>query len=107
MLECLPFLARIFHEFTPWRDCDPVYGRPSLKAGGTTLRGVVPYGTESSRKPGVLGCRLLRPAVQLRFGTNPALPRDGFPVARPPRLSEQSRNGGQVRPSSWSGDINS
>jgi hypothetical protein len=27
MLECLPFLARISHEFTPWRDCGPVYGR--------------------------------------------------------------------------------
>jgi hypothetical protein len=22
-------LARMFHEFTPWRDCDRGYGRPS------------------------------------------------------------------------------
>ena len=49
--------ARIFYEFTPWRDCNPGYGRPSLRVGCSTLRGVVPYGTESSRKPGVLGCR--------------------------------------------------
>ena len=76
MLECLPFLARTFDEFTPWHDCDPVYGRPSLRAVGST-----------SRKPGVLGRRLLRRKVQVRFGTNPALPRDGFPGARPPRLS--------------------
>ena len=69
MLECLPFLARIFHEFTPWRDCDPGYGRPSLRGVGST-----------SRKPGVLGCRLLRRTVQVRLGANPALPRDGCQV---------------------------
>jgi hypothetical protein len=33
--------------------------------------------------PGVLGCRTLRRTVQVRLGTNPAVPRDGFPVARP------------------------
>ncbi len=42
--------------------------------------------------PGVLGCRLLRRTVQVRLETNPAVPRDGYPVARP---------------SSWSRDINS
>jgi hypothetical protein len=26
------FLARIFHQFTPWRDCYHGYGRPSLRA---------------------------------------------------------------------------
>jgi hypothetical protein len=50
--------------------------------------------------PGVLGCRPLRRTVQVRLGTNPAVPRDGCPVARPPRLSEQARDGGQARPSS-------
>ncbi|MGB6375911.1 MAG: hypothetical protein WBG24_04220 [Syntrophobacteria bacterium] len=33
--------------------------------------------------PGVLGCRPLRRTVQVRLGTNPAVPRDGCPVARP------------------------
>ncbi|MGB7065070.1 MAG: hypothetical protein WBF55_07970, partial [Syntrophobacteria bacterium] len=33
--------------------------------------------------PGVLGCRTLRRTVQVRLGTNPAVPRDGCPVARP------------------------
>ncbi|MEE8315977.1 MAG: hypothetical protein V3R70_05440 [Syntrophobacteria bacterium] len=42
--------------------------------------------------PGVLGCRSLRRTVQVRLGTNPAVPRDGFQVARP---------------SSWSRDSNS
>jgi hypothetical protein len=67
----------------------------------------LPYGTESSRKPAVLGCRLLRRTVQVRLGTNPAVARDGCQVARPPRLSEQARDGGQARPSSWSRDGNS
>jgi len=40
----------------------------------------------------VLGCRLLRRTARVRLGTNPAIPRDGHPVARP---------------SSWSRDINS
>ena len=30
--------------------------------------------------PGVLGCRLLRRTVQVRLGTNPAVPRDGCPA---------------------------
>ena len=59
--------------------CDRPYGRPSLRAVGSTLRGVVPYGTESSRKPVVLGYRLLRRTVQVRLGT---IPRYGYPVAR-------------------------
>jgi hypothetical protein len=42
--------------------------------------------------PGVLACRLLRRPVQVRLETNPAVPRDGYPVARP---------------SSWSRDSNS
>ena len=29
----------------------------------------------------------LRRTVQVRLGSNPAVARDGFPVARPPRLS--------------------
>ncbi|MGB5923174.1 MAG: hypothetical protein WBH36_13170 [Syntrophobacteria bacterium] len=33
--------------------------------------------------PGVLGCRPLRRTVQVRLGTNPAVPRDGCPVALP------------------------
>ena len=33
--------------------------------------------------PGVLGCRPLRRTVQVRLGTNPAVPRDGCQVARP------------------------
>ena len=33
--------------------------------------------------PGVLGCRPLRRTVQVRLGTNPAVPRDGYQVARP------------------------
>jgi len=37
--------------------------------------------------PGVLGCRLLRRTVQVRLGTNPAVPRDGYPVARPSSVS--------------------
>jgi hypothetical protein len=32
---------------------------------------------------GVLWCQLLRRTVQVRLGTNPAVPRDGCPVARP------------------------
>ncbi len=38
---------------------------------------------------------------------NHAVPRDGCPVARPPRLSERARDGGQARPSLWSRDSNS
>jgi hypothetical protein len=57
--------------------------------------------------PGVLGRWPLRRTLQVRLGTNPALPRDGYQVARPPRLSEQARDGGQARPSSWSRDSNS
>ncbi|MBT8406314.1 MAG: hypothetical protein KJP05_02570, partial [Deltaproteobacteria bacterium] len=33
--------------------------------------------------PGVLGCRTLRRAVQVRLRSNPAVPRDGCPVALP------------------------
>jgi len=45
--------------------------------------------------PGVLGCSFglaqdkltLGRTVQVRLGTNPAVPRDGCQVARPPRLA--------------------
>ncbi|MCG6944773.1 MAG: hypothetical protein LJE87_05450 [Deltaproteobacteria bacterium] len=33
--------------------------------------------------PGVLGCRPLRRTVQVRLGTNPAVPRDEFPGGPP------------------------
>ena len=33
--------------------------------------------------PGVLGCRLLRRTVQVRLGTNPAVPRDELPGGTP------------------------
>ncbi|MEJ2365403.1 MAG: hypothetical protein P8075_19500 [Deltaproteobacteria bacterium] len=56
---------------------------------------------------GVLGCWLLRRTVQVRFRTNPAVPRNGYPVARPVRLSEQARDGGQASPSSGSRHTNS
>ena len=49
----------------------------------------------------------LQRTVQARLGSNPAVPRDGCPVARPPRLSEQARDGGQAPPSSRSRDSNS
>jgi hypothetical protein len=58
--------------------CGRGYYSPSLRAVGSTLRGVVPSGTESSRKPGVLGQEFLRYApnkftqqgiVQVRFGS--------------------------------------
>ena len=74
-------LTRIFHE--------------SLAA--TTNMGVL---------PGVLGCRLLRRTVQVRLGTNPAVPRDELPGGTPifvvsrqqfmnyPGLPGQGRHGG-------------
>jgi len=33
--------------------------------------------TDMAVLPGILGCRPLRRTVQVRFGTNPAVPRDG------------------------------
>ncbi|MEJ2430307.1 MAG: hypothetical protein P8075_15520 [Deltaproteobacteria bacterium] len=63
--------------------------------------------TDMGILPCVLGFRLLRRTIQVRFGTNPAVPRDGCQVARPPRLSEQARDGGEARPSSRSRDTNS
>jgi hypothetical protein len=33
--------------------------------------------------PGVLGCRILRRTVQVRLGTNPAVPRDELPGGTP------------------------
>jgi hypothetical protein len=49
----------------------------------------------------------LRRTIQVRLGSNPAVARDGCSVARPPRLSEQARDGRQARPSSRSRDSNS
>ena len=62
--------------------------------------------TDNSVLTGVLGCRTLRRTVQVRLGSNPAVSRD-CPVARPPRLSEQARDGGQAHPSPRSRDSNS
>jgi len=45
---------------------DHGYGRPSLRGVGSTLRGLVPYGTKSSRKACVLGCRAARLASPVR-----------------------------------------
>ena len=58
--------------------CGRGHYSPSPRAVGSTLRGVVPSGTESSRKPTVLGQEFLRYApnkftqqliVQVRFGS--------------------------------------
>ncbi|MBW2581710.1 MAG: hypothetical protein JRD00_12425 [Deltaproteobacteria bacterium] len=35
--------------------------------------------TDMAALPGVLGCRTLRRTVQVRLGTNPAVPRDELP----------------------------
>jgi hypothetical protein len=69
-----PALTRIFHE--------------SLAAT-----------TDMAVLPGVLGCRPLRRTVQVRKPI-PRYRGTSCPVARPPRLSEQARDGGQARPSS-------
>ncbi|MGB7065677.1 MAG: hypothetical protein WBF55_11080 [Syntrophobacteria bacterium] len=42
--------------------------------------------------PGVLGCRPLRRTVEVRLGTNPAVPWDGCPVARPSSRSRDSNS---------------
>jgi hypothetical protein len=74
--------ARIFHEFTPWRDCDRGSGRSSLRAVRST-----------SRKPGVLGCsfdrlRTSSPCdVPLRYASEPTP--CGYQMAR---LSARSRD---------------
>ena len=72
---------------------------------------------DSAVLPGVLRCRPLRRTVQVRLSG--PIPRYGYQVARPPRLSEQARDppaspcshggrgGGQARPSSRSRDSNS
>ncbi|MEE9528165.1 MAG: hypothetical protein V3W07_10920, partial [Syntrophobacteria bacterium] len=48
--------------------------------------------TDMAVLPGVLGCRSLRRTVQVRLGTNPAVPRDGCPVARPSLRSRDSNS---------------
>jgi hypothetical protein len=42
--------------------------------------------------PGVLECCTLRRTVQVRLGSNPAVPRDGCPVARPSSRSRDSNS---------------
>ncbi|MGB7064695.1 MAG: hypothetical protein WBF55_06050, partial [Syntrophobacteria bacterium] len=59
--------ARMFHE-SPAPDRG--YGRPSLRAVGST-----------SRKPGVLGCCTLRRTVQVRLGSNPLWLPGGTPIS--------------------------
>mgnify|MGYP001547842038 CR=1 FL=1 len=39
--------------------------------------------TDMAVLPGVLGCRPLRRTVQVRLGTNPAVPRDELPGGKP------------------------
>ena len=39
--------------------------------------------TDMAVLPGVLGCRSLRRTVQVRLGTNPAVPRDELPGGTP------------------------
>ncbi len=39
--------------------------------------------TDMAALPGVLGCRTLRRTVQVRLGTNPAVPRDELPGGTP------------------------
>jgi len=39
--------------------------------------------TDMAVLPGVLGCRPLRRTVQVRLGTNPAVPRDELPGGTP------------------------
>ena len=39
--------------------------------------------TDMAVLPGVLGCRRLRRTVQVRLGTNPAVPRDELPGGTP------------------------
>ena len=82
-------LARIFHEFTPWRDCDHETGNPLVAdtacgAGlsGLSRRSFSEDGSAASANnmavlPGVLGFWSLRRTVQVRLETNPAVPRDG------------------------------
>ena len=56
----------MFHEFTPWRDCDRGYGRPHERPR-VFLR-------QAQDKLTV------RRTVQLRLGSNPAVARDGCPA---------------------------
>ena len=42
--------------------------------------------------PGVLGCRPLRRTVQVRLGTNPAVPRDDCQVVRASSRSRDSNS---------------
>ena len=60
-------LARIFHELP----------------AATTDVGVL---------PGVLVCRSLQRTVEVRLGTNPAVPRDGCQVARPSSRSRDNNS---------------
>ncbi len=48
--------------------------------------------TDMAVLPGVLGCRTLRRTVQVRLGSNLAVPRDGCPVANPSSWSRHSNS---------------
>jgi hypothetical protein len=48
--------------------------------------------TDMAVLPGVLGRRTLRRTVQVRLGSNPAVPRDGCPVALPSQWSRDSNS---------------
>jgi hypothetical protein len=47
---------------------------------------------DSAVLPGVLRCRSLRRTIQVRLGTNPAVARDGYQVARPSSRSRDSNS---------------
>ena len=68
----------MFHEFTPWRDCDRGYDRPSGRPR-VFLR-------QAQDKLTV------RRTVQLRLGSNPAVARDGYPVELPSSRSRDSNS---------------
>jgi len=53
--------------------------------------------TDMAVLPSVLGCRPLRRTIQVRLETNPAVRRDGCPVARPPRLARMAGRQAHLR----------
>jgi len=65
---------------------DHGYGRPSIRTLGYT-----------SRKPRVLECWPLGRTIQAGLGVNPAVPRDGWPVARLPRLARMAGRHAHLR----------
>jgi hypothetical protein len=51
-----------------------------------------PTTADSTVLPGVLRCRPLQRTVEVRLGTNPAVPRDGYQVARSSSRSRDSNS---------------